>query len=86
MFTLIWLDVTLDELADVYVAVTPEQRARIAAGIEALNTRLRDDPLSVGESRSGGRRLVFTPLLAVTFQVSVSDRTVRVTSVKQYGK
>jgi hypothetical protein len=75
VFTLIWLDRALDQLADIYVAA-----------VDALNARLRADPLSEGESRGGDRCLTFIPLLSVGFRVSLSDRTVRVGRVQRYGR
>ena len=76
----------IDELADIYVTAQVEQRVRIAAAVDGLNTRLRADPLAVGESRSGGTRIVFVALLAVAFHVSDSARTVRVARVTRYGR
>jgi plasmid stabilization system protein ParE len=86
MFALTWSNDALDLLADIYVAATPAERARIAAGVEALNARLRSDPINEGESRPNGRRLTFAPLLAVVFRVSTANRIVRVTHVHRYGK
>lgn len=86
MFALTWSNTALDQLADVYVAATPDQRTRMASFIDGVNERLRVDPLAVGESRSGGHRIVFVPLLAILFHVSEADRTVRVTRAKRYGK
>jgi ParE toxin of type II toxin-antitoxin system, parDE len=82
MFALIWLSTALDQLADAYVAANSEDRARMAAGIEALNARLRADPLSVGESRVGGFRVDFVPRLAILFHVSETDRIVRVVRLR----
>ncbi|MBY0514741.1 MAG: hypothetical protein K2P78_12605 [Gemmataceae bacterium] len=86
MFELIWMTSALDLLADVYVAATADERERIAAAVEALNARLRSDPLDEGESRSGGRRVTFASVLAVAFRVSVPDRVVRVTSVSRFKR
>src|SRR5438128_661293 len=80
-----WSNRALDLLADIYVAATPAERSRIASGVDALNARLRSEPLNEGESRPGGRRITFPPLRAVVFRVSM-DRVVRVTTVKRYGK
>ncbi|MBN9121497.1 MAG: hypothetical protein J0I06_20500 [Planctomycetes bacterium] len=83
MFALVWEDTALDQLADAYVAAGSEDRAQMAAGVEALNTRLRDDPLAVGESRAGGFRIGFVPRLAILFHVSEADRTVRVVRLRR---
>ena len=86
MFALTWSNTALDALADIYVAAEPDERARMAAALEALNVRLRADPLSVGESRAGSNRIALVSLLAVVFQVSESNLTVRVARVTRYGR
>lgn len=86
MFTLIWLDRALDQLADIYVGADPAERARMASAVDALNARLRSDPTAEGESRGGDRRLTFIPLLSVAFRVSPKDRTVQVGRVQRYGR
>lgn len=85
MFALIWPDPTLDALADIYLAATPAERAWMAAAVDGLNARLRSDPLNEGESRSGGFRLVFIPLLTVLFHVTTADNIVRVVRVRRFG-
>jgi hypothetical protein len=86
VFALIWLRTVLDELADVYVAATAEERTRVAAAVEALNDRLRRDPLAEGESREGNLRNTFIPILAVTFHVSEKDRVVHVIGIQRFGR
>jgi hypothetical protein len=86
MFALTWSITALDQLAEVYIALDPDQRERLAANVEALNARLRADPSTVGESRSGTRRIAFIPLLAVLFHVSEVNHTVGVARVRRYGK
>jgi hypothetical protein len=78
MFDLTWEDTALNQLADAYIAASAKDRERMSAAIEALNARLRAEPLAVGESRVGAFRVVFVPLLAILFYVSESNRTVRV--------
>ncbi len=72
----------LDRLADLYLGARSDERERMAAGVEALNARLRADPLDVGESREGGFRVAFVPHLVVMFHVSEADRIVRVVSLR----
>jgi hypothetical protein len=67
MFTVIWTKRSLDLLAEYYVDATPDNRSRMAAGVESLNQKLATDPLEVGESRSHGFRVAFVPLLIVGF-------------------
>lgn len=54
-----WTGNALDRLADLYTAADPIARERIAAGAERINTRLADDPWTVGESRDTGQRVWF---------------------------
>ena len=86
MFALIWLHWALEEFADVYVTATPEERERLAATVEALNSRLQSDPFNEGESRSGGYRITFPRMLAVIFRVDEKECVVYVVSVKRYGR
>lgn len=86
MFTLRWRNDVLEALADLYVAATPAERVRMAAAVDALNARLRSDPLVEGESRAGGYRITFISLLVVGFYVDKANREVRVARVKRYGK
>jgi hypothetical protein len=86
VFALIWLDAVLDELAGLYVAAKLPDRARMAAAVEALNSRLRSDASAEGESREGNLRITFIPLLAVTFHVSEPDRVVHVIGIQKFGR
>ena len=62
-----WADSARDQLADIWVAATPEERDHIAAIVERLIRRLENDPLDVGECRAGGMRIEICPPLAVSF-------------------
>ena len=63
--------------------VTMESKEAADAAVEALNSRLRNDPLAEGESRTGGYRIVFLPFLAIGFQVSRTEHVVRVLRVRR---
>jgi plasmid stabilization system protein ParE len=84
MFALNWTEQALNELAEIYVTATVEERERMARGVDALNTRLRSDPLNEGESRTGGLRMTFPDLLSVWFRLT-GPRAVRVVRVQRYG-
>lgn len=86
MWALSWSKVMLDRMAVAYVAADPDLRERMARAVEALNARLRDDPLSVGESRDRGFRIAFPTGLAVRFRVDVAARKVVISDVRPYGK
>jgi hypothetical protein len=85
MFGLIWRHLALEELAEVYITLTPDEQRRVSAAVEALNVRLRSNPLDEGESRSSGLRLTFIFKLSVLFHVSESEGMVHVMSVMRYG-
>ena len=85
MYSVIWKTAALDHLADLYVAVSTEDRSRLSGGVESFNRQLEQDPSSIGESRTGGLRIAFLPLLVVTFQVNETTRVVRVLAVTRYG-
>lgn len=86
MWALNWPEVLLDRLAVNYVDAPPDLRERMARDVEALNARLRIDPLSVGESRVGGFRITFPAGLVVQFRVDVVGRKVSVSDVRPYGR
>ncbi len=71
MFESLWLESALDQLAVIYIAVDAQNRTRLAEGVERLNNRLASDPLDVGESRAGGFRVAFTPLLSTRNLITV---------------
>jgi hypothetical protein len=86
MFEYRWLEATLDKLAEIYVAADMSERDRMATGVEAFNARLASDPLDVGESRVGGYRVAFPPLLRVYFHVDEGMHQARVLDVIRYGR
>ncbi|MBX9579728.1 MAG: hypothetical protein K2X87_05410 [Gemmataceae bacterium] len=86
MWALTWPVVLLDRLAVAYVAADPDLRERMARGVEALNARLRADPLSVGESRDHGFRIACPTGLVVYFRVDAAARTVVISDVRPYGR
>jgi hypothetical protein len=85
MYTLKWSEATLDALADVYTDSPVELRERMAGAVEKLNARLKNAPLSEGESRSGAGRITFVAGLAILFTVDTAARAVYVTRVGRYG-
>lgn len=86
MFQSHWIESALDKLADVYVAANLSERDRMTASVELLNAQLATNPLELGESRVGGYRVVFLPLLVVYYHVDEANRQVRVTDVIRYGQ
>jgi hypothetical protein len=86
MWAMMWRDIALDGMAEVYVALDPADRTRLAREVEWLNARLRSDPHGVGESREGGDRIAFVFRLAVYFHVDEVARLVTVNSVRRTAR
>lgn len=64
-----WDEAALEELADLWVAVSREEREQMEAAIVRLNDRLKLDPNNEGESRSGSVRVTIAKPLTVWFRV-----------------
>jgi hypothetical protein len=79
IFTVVWRSLAQNQLAQLWLN-GPDRNA-ITAAAAAIDAALKRDPLSVGESRSGGERLAFFDPLWVQFAVSQSDRMVTVLDI-----
>jgi hypothetical protein len=60
---------------------TAPDRHAVAAAADYLDGELQRDPLSVGESRGGARRIAFVPPLTAFFDVYPPDLRVIVRSI-----
>jgi hypothetical protein len=78
-FTVVWEKAAEARLASLWIA-SPSERNTITARVAGLEAALRCDPLNVGESRGGNRRMVIDHPIAMRFTVSEPDRLVRVTA------
>ena len=67
MSTVIWTDRSLDQLADIYVAVPRERRDRVVEVVAEINHQLSENAIFEGESRSGSNRIAFFPPLSVLY-------------------
>lgn len=66
----IWDDIAKDQFADIWVQATqPGERDRLERAYHRVNRKLDSDPMFVGESRGGNRRLWFTRPLAVLYEL-----------------
>ncbi len=83
-YTVIWLFDAQEMLAAVWTAAA--DRKAVTEATYRIDRRLADDPLDVGESREGNRRLAFDPPLQVMFRVFAADKRVEVVSVGAYGR
>lgn len=71
-----------DELATIWMDATDREAVSVAA--REIEHLLCTDPLSVGESRGGKRRLIIEPPLAVDYQADPEDMLVRVVRVLKW--
>jgi hypothetical protein len=78
MFEVIWSDTALEELADVWVAVSPAARGEVEAAVTGINNRLADDPTVDSESRPDGSYVTFLWPIGVKIWISPAARTVQV--------
>lgn len=83
-YTVIWLNAALAELATAWMNAT--DRSAVTAASHRIDTRLADDPVNEGESRTGNRRITFEAPLRVLFRVFEADRKVEVISAAAFGK
>lgn len=59
----------------------PGQEAVVSAAAQEFMQLLRQDPLNVGESRSGSRRIAFVGRIAFLFSVHPDDQLIVVKSL-----
>jgi hypothetical protein len=78
-FTVVYKPSAEGELIDVWIAA-PDQGA-VSLAANQIDGVLGHDPLSQGESRDEGRRILFIDPLAVIYKVSEDDRLVTVLNV-----
>jgi len=87
-FTVIWRWRATHALADAVVTGLETGRGSEAITVAAaqVDTVLRQNPASVGESRPGHERVVIEPPLTVFFEVHEEERVVIVLSVRYFGR
>lgn len=86
MFRVAWTQTALDELAQAWLKADSRQRAAINAAAEAADGLLREDPENHGESRAGGRRVMFVPPLGLVFLVEPRLSSVRIVHVWRFRR
>ncbi len=75
MSVVVWRDRALDQLADVYVAASTDERKKLSAEVEYVNRRLAENGLFQGESRGGYGRVMFGDLLVIIYSVVPTEPT-----------
>jgi hypothetical protein len=78
-YTVLWVPGAEQRLADLWINAT--DRDSITKASHAIDQRLKTDPLNQGESRPGGRRVLFESPLGVLYRVEEQDMIVRVLHV-----
>lgn len=76
-----WTERARDQLADIWVAATPDERDEIERVVIAAERELKRGPLAVGESRSGRLRTLLRPPLTFWYAVLPPDNRVRIVRV-----
>jgi hypothetical protein len=77
---------TFDQLTTFWTDSEPDLRKRITAACHQIDVELQTNPLNVGESRTGNKRIAFFSPLAVTFHVDPGTDTVIVSNLRLYQK
>lgn len=83
-FRVLWLSATENVLASLWM--DESMRADVTRAANEIDRRLRRDPDQEGESRPGGRRILFETPLAVTYKVFPRENLVVVSDVWQFTK
>lgn len=84
MFFVGWSKLALDELANIWLDASGDERAAINSAVREIDTVLRIDPAAVGESRDGDRRVLIVPPLSVIFHVEPMDRAVHILHARYF--
>jgi hypothetical protein len=78
-YTVAWSPDAERDLAEIWLAAG--DRAEVTAAGDKIDAALRADAHLQGESRHVAIRILFMPLLAIDFEVSVEDRIARLLTV-----
>jgi len=81
--TVVWVDSAAGELSEIWLSAV--DRPLITAAARDIDQQLRVQPDAVGESRDGSRRILIAGPLAVSYEIRLDDRIVRVLDVWRIG-
>ena len=81
-YQVIWTKAARDQLSTIWI--NSAARQAVTAAAHAIDTALARDPKSVGESRPGRRRIVFSKPLVVICRVDTKTRRVVVSNCRAY--
>ncbi|HEX7449373.1 MAG TPA: type II toxin-antitoxin system RelE/ParE family toxin [Pirellulales bacterium] len=85
MFSVEWLQSALNDLTNVWVSADSSMRRAITGAANQIEQLLTTAPEQQGESRVGGRRILFVKPLAAVYRVDPTSRTVTILSVWRFG-
>ena len=80
MFEIIWSDDAFEQMGEL-VSARPELKHRFSLALWEVNTALKADPETHGESRTGIFRIAFFDCLTIYFGVFPEKKLVDITSV-----
>jgi plasmid stabilization system protein ParE len=78
-YTVVWVGTAERQLAEIWVSTS--NRAGVTETARMIERELASHPQWIGESRDLGQRILLMPTLGVRYEVSPSDRLVRVLRV-----
>lgn len=81
-FEVLWNSEAYESIAEIYD--DSEDPSKIAAALSSLDNLLRTEPGTRGESRVGGRRIVFAPPLGALIQIDWRLNRVFIAEVWKY--
>lgn len=78
MFHVRWEGMALNELTALWTDAESSLRQLITETVPQIDRQLETDPFVESESRSGGRRILFSSPLGVLFRIEADGQTVSV--------
>jgi mRNA-degrading endonuclease RelE of RelBE toxin-antitoxin system len=81
MFLVRWKKTASNKMTDLWLGGDSDLRKAITQAIHSIDQQLQSDPLNLGESRSGKRRIHFVSPLGILYKVDETKSMVRVLQV-----
>lgn len=86
MSSIQWIRPALKELAELWLGANSRNRRRITDAVVEFERQARESPASIGEGRSGNRRIAIFDSLVIEFDYSSQDYSVVVYRVRPLSK
>ena len=81
MFQVVWLEASLDELAEIWTQADSSVRQAITVAANSIDHELRTSPYDQGESREGEERVFYVYPLGIQFLIDSEHSMVLVQRV-----